>query len=146
LPALFSGLARRPRRRQIEDTGDATQSQSALGQRLHGLAPNEQHDLLVGVVCLQAAAVLGRPAPEDVDPDAAFQDLGFDSLTAVELRNRLKNATGLTLPPTVILDHPTPTAVADYIAQQIPESQHRESDNGAPRLAEPDDQKVSVPS
>ena len=70
LPPLFSGLARRRRRRQIEDTGDAAQSKSALAQRLHGLAADEQHDLLVGLVCLQAAAVLGRPSPEDIDPEA----------------------------------------------------------------------------
>jgi polyketide synthase 1/15 len=146
LPALFSGLARRPRRRQIDDTGDATQSKSALAQRLHRLAPNEQHDLLVGMVCLQAAAVLGWPSPEDIDPEAGFQDLGFDSLTAVELRNRLKTATGLTLPPTMIFDHPTPTAVAEYVAQQIPESHHPESDDGGPRLAEPDEEKVPVHS
>ena len=105
--------------RQIDDTVDAAQSKSALAQRLHGLAPDEQHDLLVGMVCLQAAAVLGRPTPEDINPDTAFQDLGFDSLTAVELRNRLKTATGLTLPPTLIFDHPTPTAAADYMGSSI---------------------------
>ncbi len=146
LPPLFSGLARRPRRRQIEDTGDAAQSKSALGQRLHGLAADEQHELLVGVVCLQAAAVLGRPSPEDIDPEAEFQDLGFDSLTAVELRNRLKTATGLTLPPTLIFDYPTAAAVASYVAQQIPETQHLQSENGQQRLPEPDDEKVPVAS
>ena len=119
LPALFSGLARRPRRRLIDDTVDAAQSMSVLAQRLHGLAPDRQHDLLVGMVCLQAAAVLGHPAPEDIDPNTPFQDLGFDSLSAVELRNRLKTATGLTLPPTLIFDHPTPTAAADYIGASI---------------------------
>ncbi len=135
LPVLFSGLARGPRRRQIEDTGSAAQSKSALAQRLDGLAPSEQHDLLVGVVCLQAAEVLGRPSPKDIDPEAEFQTLGFDSLTAVELRNRLKTATGLTLPSTLIFDHRTPSAVADYVGQQIPES-HR---------AEPaDDNRVDV--
>lgn len=119
LPALFSGLARRPRRRLIDSTVDAAQSTSMLAQRLHGLTPDEQRELLVGVVCLQAAAVLGHPAPDDIDPDAGFQDLGFDSLTAVELRNRLKSATGLTLPPTLIFDHPTPAAAADYMASSI---------------------------
>ncbi|KAA1250532.1 SDR family NAD(P)-dependent oxidoreductase [Mycobacterium simiae] len=142
LPALFSGLVRRPRRRQIDDTTDVTQSKSALAQRLHGLDADAQHELLVGIVRTQAAAVLGRPSPEDIDSDAAFQDLGFDSLTAVELRNRLKNATGLTLPPTVILDHPTPAAVADHIAEQI--TQSPESNGANPRLAERDEEKVSV--
>ncbi|BBX97591.1 type I polyketide synthase [Mycobacterium lacus] len=144
LPPLFSGLARRPRRRQIEDTGDAAQSKSALAQRLHGLASSEQHDLLVGLVCLQAAAVLGRPSPEDIDPTAEFQDLGFDSLTAVELRNRLKTATGLTLPPTLIFDHPTPAAVADYVGLQILGSRNPESNGEGPRLPESDDEKVPV--
>jgi polyketide synthase 1/15 len=89
------------------------------------------------MVRLQVAAVLGHPAPEDIDPDTAFQDLGFDSLTAVELRNRLKTATRLTLPPTLTFDHPTPTAVADYVGQQIAESHHPESDDGKLRLREP---------
>ncbi|MDR3661748.1 MAG: SDR family NAD(P)-dependent oxidoreductase, partial [Mycobacterium sp.] len=129
LPVLFSGLARGPRRRQIEDTGSAAQSKSALAQRLDGLAPSEQHDLLVGVVCLQAAEVLGRPSPKDIDPEAEFQTLGFDSLTAVELRNRLKTATGLTLPSTLIFDHRTPSAVADYVGQQVPESHRAEPDD-----------------
>ena len=146
LPPVFSGLVRRRRRRQIEDTGDTAQSKSALAQRLHGLAADEQHDLLVGMVCLQAAAVLGRPTPEDIDPEAEFQDLGFDSLTAVELRNRLKTATGLTLPPTLIFDYPTAAAVASYVAQQIPETHHPESGNGQQRLPEPDDEKVPVAS
>ena len=60
--------------------------------------------------------------PDDIDPDASFQDLGFDSLTAVELRNRLKTATGLTLPPTLIFDHPSPGAVAEFVSQQMPET------------------------
>jgi polyketide synthase 1/15 len=138
LSALFSGLARRrPRPRLIDDTADAAQSMSALAQRLHGLAPDEQHDLLVGMVRLQVAAVLGHPTPEDIDPDTAFQDLGFDSLTAVELRNRLKTATRLTLPPTLTFDHPTPAAVADYVGQQIAESHHPDSDHGKLRLREP---------
>ncbi|MCZ0728867.1 SDR family NAD(P)-dependent oxidoreductase, partial [Mycolicibacterium iranicum] len=141
LPALFSGLARRPRRRQIERAGDAAQSKSALAQRLSGLAPSEQHDLLEGLVCLQAAEVLGLPSPDDLDPVADFQTLGFDSLTAVELRNRLKSATGLTLPSTLIFDYPTPAAVADYVGQQIPESQRPESGGDGPVRAQPDDEK-----
>src|SRR5882757_7925893 len=139
LPALFSGLARGPRRRQIEDTGSAAQSKSALAQRLTGLAPSEQHDLLVALVCLQAAEVLGWPSPQDVDPEAEFQTFGFDSLSAVELRNRLKTATGLTLPSTLIFDHRTPSAVADYVGQQIPESHRAESNGERPRPVEPDD-------
>jgi polyketide synthase 1/15 len=134
LPALFSGLVRRPRRRLVEGIVDATQSRSALSQRLHALAPDDQHSLLVEMVCLQVAAVLGHPAPEEIDHDTAFRDLGFDSLSGVELRNRLKTATGLTLSPTLIFDHPTATAVAGYIGRQIVESRDLESDEGQPAL------------
>jgi 4-hydroxyphenylalkanoate synthase len=144
LPPLFSGLVRQQRRRQIESSGDAAQSKSALAQRLHGLAANEQHDLLVAIVCSQAAAVLGRPSPEDIDPETEFPNLGFDSLTAVELRNRLKTATGLTLPPTLIFDHRSPAAVAGYVAQQIPGSQPAQSGNGTRDVVEPDEEKVAV--
>jgi 4-hydroxyphenylalkanoate synthase len=127
LPPLFSGLARRPRRRLIDDTADAAKSTSTLAHRLNGLSSSEQHEFLVGTVCSEAATVLGRPALNDIDPDTAFQDFGLDSLTAVELRNRLKTATGLSLPPTLTFDYPTPTAVADYIGRQIAHS----SDTGS---------------
>jgi polyketide synthase 1/15 len=119
LPSLFSGLVRRPRRRLIDDTIDGAGSAPPLAQRLAGLSLAEQRDLLVGTVCSQAAAVLGRPAAEDVGPDTAFADLGIDSLSAVELRNRLKTAVGLTLPPSLTFDYPTPTAVADYIRRHL---------------------------
>ncbi len=122
LPSLFSGLARRTRRRTADDIVDATASRSALTQRLHSLDPDDRHSLLVETVCSHAAAVMGHPAPEEIDPDTPFRDLGFDSLTAVELRNHVKTATGLTLSPTLIFDHPTPAAVAAHIGQQLAES------------------------
>jgi polyketide synthase 1/15 len=126
LPALFSGLVRRPRRRLADDIVDATQSRSALTQRLHSLAPDDRHSLLVETVCSHAAAVMGHPAPEEIDPDTPFRDLGFDSLTAVELRNHIKTATGLTLSPTLIFDHPTPAAIAAHIGLQFAESSDSE--------------------
>jgi 4-hydroxyphenylalkanoate synthase len=144
LPALFSGLARRPRRRSVDDIVDATQSRSALAQRLHALAPDDQHRLLVEMVCLHAAAVMGHPAPEEIDPGTTFQDLGFDSLTAVELRNHFKTATGLTLSPTLIFDHPTPTAVAACIGRQFAEGRDVESGEAKPRLPEPDDESAAL--
>ncbi len=145
LPALFERPGAHARRRRlIDDTVDAAQSMSVLAQRLHGLAPDRQHDLLVGMVRLQAAAVLGHPAPEDIEPNTPFQDLGFDSLSAVELRNRLKTATGLTLPPTLIFDHPSPTAAADYIGRSRSlKTAISQSDEGKPRL--PDDEKAGHP-
>jgi len=119
LPVLFSGLVRNPRRRLTTDPVDATGSKSALAQRLNGLAPDEQRTLLTTMVCAQAATVLGHPTPEEIDRDATFEDLGFDSLTAVELRNRLKTVTGLALPPTLIFDHPSPGALATHLAGSL---------------------------
>ncbi|MGA8546407.1 MAG: phosphopantetheine-binding protein, partial [Mycobacterium sp.] len=65
------------------------------------------------------ATVLGNTTPEAIDPDKAFQELGFDSLTAVEMRNRLKTATGLALSPTLIFDYPNSAALAGYFRQEL---------------------------
>ena len=117
VPPLLRDLATRPGRRLVVDA-DSAQSMSGLVARLQGLSAEQRHSLLVELVCTNAATVLGRSNAE-IDADVAFQDLGFDSLTAVELRNRLKTATGLTLSPAVIFDHPTPAALAEQIDGQL---------------------------
>ncbi len=117
LSPLFSQLVRRPLRRLVDN--DTAASVSALAARLRGLSPAEQHNLLLQLVCSQVAIVLGSASGDEVDADQTFQDLGFDSLTAVELRNRLKTTTGLALSPTLIFDYPTPTAVARHLGQQL---------------------------
>jgi polyketide synthase 7 len=113
LPALLSQLATR-RTRRVSATTTAV-SMTGLAARLHGLSAEQRHLALVELVGSNAATVLGHSSTADIDAGRAFQDLGFDSLTAVELRNRLKTATGLTLSPTLIFDYPTPIALAEHL-------------------------------
>ncbi len=116
LPPLLSQLASRPARRVLEHADMV--SMTGLRARLEGLTPEQRQRELVELVCSNAATVLGH-STADVNAESAFQDLGFDSLTAVELRNRLKIATGLTLSPTLIFDHPTPAALAEHLGSQL---------------------------
>ncbi|OBF54597.1 polyketide synthase [Mycobacterium sp. 852002-53434_SCH5985345] len=116
LPPLLSQLATRRARRVLDPTDMV--SLTGLRARLEGLAPDQRRRELVELVCANAATVLGH-STADVSGEQAFQDLGFDSLTAVELRNRLKIATGLTLSPTLIFDYPTPAALAEHLDGQL---------------------------
>ncbi|KZS62298.1 type I polyketide synthase [Mycobacterium ostraviense] len=115
---LLSELAARPSRRIVDDT-DTAVSAAGLVPRLRSLGPEQRHRELVDVVCRNAATVLGRSSTADINARRAFQDLGFDSLTAVELRNRLKTATGLALSPTLIFDYPTPAALAEHLGSRL---------------------------
>lgn len=117
VPPLLRELVARPGRRRVVQA-DTAASASGLRSRLHGLTSSQRHRELVDLVCSNAASVLGHNIA-DIDAERAFQDLGFDSLTAVELRNRLKTATGLTLSPTLIFDHPTPAALAEQLDIQL---------------------------
>ncbi|MFJ2595113.1 type I polyketide synthase, partial [Streptomyces erythrochromogenes] len=93
-----------------------------LHERLARAPRREHHHVLLEAVRTEVAAVLGRSDGDRVPADRRFQDLGFDSLTAVELRNRLTAATGVKLPPTLVFDHPTPGALADRLrAALVPE-------------------------
>jgi polyketide synthase 7 len=119
LPPLLSQLVARPIRRVIDETDTTSASTTSLLVRLQGLSAEQRHSELVDLVCRNAATVLGRPNAGDIDAGSVFQDLGFDSLTAVELRNRLKTATGLTLSPTLIFDYPTPIVLAEHLDTRL---------------------------
>ncbi|MFI6159260.1 type I polyketide synthase [Micromonospora haikouensis] len=124
-PLLADLPEARPAERPDDDAAPADGGQ-ALRDRLRALPRDEQDRHLTDLVRAEAAAVLGHPGPERVKPRRAFKDLGFDSLTAVELRNRLTRATGLPLPTTLVFDHPDPAAVADHLLTALVPEAHRE--------------------
>ncbi|MGB6206797.1 beta-ketoacyl synthase N-terminal-like domain-containing protein, partial [Mycobacterium sp.] len=119
VPPMFVDLINAPTRRRVDDSLAASKSKSALAHRIYGLAEAEQHAVLLDLVRSHIATVLGNTTPEAIDADKAFQELGFDSLTAVEMRNRLKAATGLALSPTLIFDYPTPSGLASYMRAEL---------------------------
>ncbi|MFB5019498.1 beta-ketoacyl synthase N-terminal-like domain-containing protein [Mycobacterium tuberculosis] len=101
------------------DGGAELLASSGFAARLAGRSADEQLAAAIEVVCEHAAAVLGRDGAAGLDAGQAFADSGFNSLSAVELRNRLTAVTAVTLPATAIFDHPTPTELAQYLITQI---------------------------
>lgn len=101
------------------DGGAELLASSGFAARLAGRSADEQFAAAIEVVCEHAAAVLGRDGAAGLDAGQAFADSGFNSLSAVELRNRLTAVTAVTLPATAIFDHPTPTELAQYLITQI---------------------------
>ncbi|OAA17931.1 acyl carrier protein, partial [Frankia sp. EI5c] len=127
-PALLRGLVRVPARRRGAapaagaGTGAAAgPAGSAAGAPLAGLSDDERRARVEALVRQAVANVLGHADEAAVEVDRGFSELGFDSLTAVELRNRLDAGTGLRLPATLIFDYPTPRALVEHLwAQTAP--------------------------
>ncbi|WP_189894806.1 type I polyketide synthase, partial [Streptomyces canarius] len=121
VPPLLSSLGPAGRK-------TARSARSALARSLREVPDAERVRLLTGRVLAEAAAVLGHETPDALPEGRAFRELGFDSLTAVELRNRLAALTGLRLPATLVFEHPTPAALAAHLHASI---------GGAPATGEP---------
>jgi mycoketide-CoA synthase len=145
LPPMFVELINARARRQVDDSLAAAKSKSALLQRLEGLPEDDQQAVLLDLVRSHIATVLGNTTAEAIDPDKAFQELGFDSLTAVEMRNRLKAATGLALSPTLIFDYPNSAALAGYFRQELVGTSTESTPQLAPGEAEIQRVVASIP-
>ncbi|AUG80451.1 hypothetical protein CFP65_5765 [Kitasatospora sp. MMS16-BH015] len=133
LRGLVAGRARR--------TAGAAPAES-LAARLAGLGEAERAEAVLAVVRGVVATVLGHAGAGAVGADRSFQELGFDSLTGVDLRNRLNAATGIRLPATVVFDHPSPAALTEHLLRLLAEQAGRAERQ--PVLAELDDLEAAL--
>ncbi|MFF7092328.1 SDR family NAD(P)-dependent oxidoreductase [Streptomyces rubradiris] len=140
VPPLLTGLVRPVTRRATARTG----ATPATDGRLAALPAADRDRALLDLVRTEVAAVLRHDGPAAVDPGRAFTDLGFDSLAAVELRNRLNTATGLRLPATLVFDHPTSRALAAHIRDTLFGTGPQEDPTAPARTATDDDPVVIV--
>ncbi|MFC6094832.1 SDR family NAD(P)-dependent oxidoreductase, partial [Saccharothrix lopnurensis] len=121
VPPLFRALVKPTARRAAAGAGE-------LVRALRDRSPAERLRFVLDQVRAQVAQVLGHASAGEIEPERAFGEIGFDSLTAVELRNNLTAATGLRLPATLVFDHPTPLALAEHVLSEV---------DGAPVAAAP---------
>jgi acyl carrier protein len=116
VPAVLRSLVKTTRRTAA---AEAAVSQAGFAARLGEMREGDRQRHLVDLVRTEAAVVLGHGSPEAIGAGREFRELGFDSLTAVELRNRLTVATGLRLPATLVFDYPTPTVLAEHLGTEL---------------------------
>ncbi|MCL2554063.1 MAG: SDR family NAD(P)-dependent oxidoreductase, partial [Actinomycetia bacterium] len=141
VPSMLRELAAggRPTTRRAAARSTAPVEARSLAAKLAGRSPAEQRELLLDLVRSHASAVLGLSGTDPVGPSRAFKDLGVDSLTAVELRNRLNAATGLTLPSTLVFDCPSPSALAARLHEELVEGAGEDGGNAA---ADPEEARI----
>ncbi|MEU1510037.1 SDR family NAD(P)-dependent oxidoreductase, partial [Kitasatospora sp. NPDC005748] len=127
-----------------DDTAGAPPLDAAEGllRRLAGLSRPEQDQVVLDLIAAHAAAVLGHPSAQALDPAHTFKELGFDSVTGVELRNRLSSAVALRLPTTLIFDYPTPVALSEYLRAQT--LGHTDDTTAAARTAAAADEPIAI--
>ncbi|GAB3844839.1 hypothetical protein GCM10027610_059990 [Dactylosporangium cerinum] len=116
VPPLLRDLIRVPSRRTVQT---AVADAEALARRLVTLAVDDRRRVLLDLVRGTMAAALGHDRPDSIEADRGFLDMGFDSLTAVQFRNRLAGAVGVRLPATILFDYPTPAALARHLLGRI---------------------------
>ncbi|MFB6843086.1 beta-ketoacyl reductase, partial [Streptomyces sp. NPDC056361] len=115
VPALLRGLVA-VGRRSAQGAGAGADS---LLKRLSGAGESERKRILLETVQQEVATILGFASQDQSEPERALNEIGFDSLTSVELRNRLSALTGLRLPATLIFNHPTPVALMEYLSEEL---------------------------
>ena len=120
---IFHGLIRTTRK----TAGGKAADPAALRRQLSGLDEAGQETALRDLILANAAIVLGHPSPDSVDPDSDFLASGFDSLTAMELRNALNAATGLALPAMVVFDNKSPAELARWLRTELGSTESAES-------------------
>ncbi|HUQ60117.1 SDR family NAD(P)-dependent oxidoreductase, partial [Lentzea sp.] len=140
VPPLLRGLVRTTRRRTT--AAGVTADRAGLTDRLRALSRTDQDKTLVQLVRMHAATVLGHGSPDELDVTKPFKELGVDSLTAVELRNRLAGATGLRLPATLVFDHPTPVALAARLRTDLVGDEERPRE--IVRAGAPTDEPIAI--
>jgi short-subunit dehydrogenase/acyl carrier protein len=115
-PPLFRSMVRTTRR----NAADRVVSDKSWAEALAGKEGADREDTLRELVAAEVAASLGHSTVDDVDIDRRFDEMGFDSLASVELRNRLSAATEVSLPPTLVFDHPDVASMVSYLNTRLP--------------------------
>ncbi|MFI1110078.1 type I polyketide synthase [Streptomyces physcomitrii] len=132
VPDVQALLAERAAEEAAEEA--ATGTGNELLRELAALPQDKRRRRLTEVIRAHAAAVLTLGPGESVKAGRAFRDMGFDSLTAVDLRNRLGTSLGAKLSATLVFDHPTPKALADHLAEELLPEEAGPGDGTDPRL------------